>query len=199
MAQACRGGRGVSGGQHSPARSSWPSPPGLCGSGAGWLGARWARAAHSPRRRIPALSAAFNRLSATGQSGRSPCAAHAPPEPAPPPPACFAAAARVKGEDPGPQHFSVGTTGKGGRVPTPCLSFLRPPPDALLEKNPIRSAHPVLEPRIPTPHAVRSLVRVPRFLLPRSEQTDTVVETGRDEGDLRLASRIPLHPLPRPG
>lgn len=74
-------------------------------------------------------------------------------------------------------------------------------PKATSRRTIRKKSHPVRPPgsgaQNPHPYAVRSLVRVPRLLLPRSEQTDRV-ETGLGEGDLRSASRIPLHPLPPP-
>lgn len=145
VARACSGGRGVPGGQHSPARSSWPPPPGAPRQRRGL-----ARGSVGPRRSQPPAPgpgalrrcprSAFRHRTVRPLPPRRACAARA----APPPPA-RSAAARVKGEGPGPQHFSVGTTGRGGRVSTPCPSFQRPPPDALLEKKKKKS-HPVRPP-----------------------------------------------------
>lgn len=76
--------------------------PGALRQRRGLARARWARAAHSPRRGVPALSAARGLLSATGLSGRSPRAAHAlPAPPLPLPPAAPPAALKARTRDPG--------------------------------------------------------------------------------------------------
>lgn len=110
---------------------------------AGW-GLGSARAAHSPRRGVPGLwrlPAGSCALPAAGRSdGSSPhraCAAR----PAPPPPGCCAAGC-VKGEDPGPRHFSVGPTRRGGPVPTPYPSL-----EDHLQTPHLMSAQPFLEAR----------------------------------------------------
>lgn len=106
MAQACGRGRGVL--RRSALTGTVilaAAPPGALQQRRGLARARWARAAHSPRRGVPAFSAvlpaAFRRhRTVRPLPPRRACAARA----APPPPAC-SAAGRVKGEDPGPRHF----------------------------------------------------------------------------------------------
>lgn len=125
------------------------APGARAGSGAGRLGAPVRRAAQSPPRGVPLLSgfpAGSCALPAAGLSGGfgppRACAASRRPSPS-----RLLPGGRVKGEDPGPRHFSVGPTRRGGSVSAPHPTFM-----GHLESRRLLLSHPVLETRAPTPH-----------------------------------------------
>lgn len=124
------------------------TPVAQMGSGAGRLEAPVRHAAQSPGHPVPALSgvpAGSCALPAAGLSGRSSprcaCAARAAPPPSP-----LLRGGSIKGEDPGPRHFSVGPTRLRGSVSTSYLSF-----KGHFESHHLPCAHLVLDVRTLTP------------------------------------------------